>query len=305
LGTKGAGYDNIHNLGSIAGSYGTRDFFEFAGPRYAGAHTIGNDTFESFAGFSATELMEGKDTITGSIHWKVVGVGGDLKKSDFTNGVMSGIVKFAAGQTIGGLGFSFKSGFMPTKRETFNIELYSPSGGDGLGENDILTETLIPIAKGNQTINGANGNDDIACGPGKDVVNGLGGAATIYCGSGRDTINCDSGDDSVTAGTGVDTLVGGSGQDTFTFFLNDSKPSAPDTIEGFNHALGDKIAIAGASKYVGVKNFDGLANEIRAVENSALNETIVSYATTGEKTASIEIIVKGLHNFVAGDFGLP
>lgn len=304
-GAKGTGYDNIRNLGSITGSYGARDFFEFAGPRYAGAHTIGIDTAELFNGFAATELMEGKDTVTGSVHWKVVGVGGDLQKSDFVNGIMSGKVSFAAGQDIGGLDFSFVSAFTPTKRETFDIELYSPSGGDGLGENDILTETLIPVAKGNQTINGTNGDDDIACGPGNDVVNGMGGSDNIYCGSGRDTINCDSGDDEVTAGTGVDTLVAGSGRDAFTFFLDDSKPSAPDTIEGFNHALGDTISIAGASEFIGSKGFDGLANEIRAVENSTINETIVSYATTGEKTASIEIVVKGLHSFVAGDFGLP
>jgi hypothetical protein len=305
-GSTGSGIDNFDGAGPTSGHFSSKDFFEIASTTNTAGQSIGTPGFggQSFTGFSANVLMEGEDEVAGSVDWRVVGVGGDLQASDFTNGVMSGSLQFSAGEGNLGFGFSFVPGFTPPEQETFQIQLFSPSSGDVLGSGDVLTETLFRATAGADTITGTAGNDEIDGGAGNDVIHGGAGNDVLYGSAGNDTITGGAGNDQIDGGSGADILTGGAGADTFIYFAGDSNPGAPDTITDFTAAQGDRISIAGATTFLGTKWFDGHAGEIVYRENAAADLTHVYYDSNGDKKADTVIVLKGLHTLTASDFNL-
>ena len=248
--------------------------------------------------------MEGDDNFAGSVDWRVVGVGGDLQASDFTNGVMSGALQFSAGEGNRELSFSFVPGFTPPRAGDLPDPALFASSGDVLGSGDVMTETLFRATAGNDTITGTAGNDEIDGGAGNDVIYGGAGNDVIYGSAGNDRIYGGAGNDQIDGGPGADILTGGPGADTFIYFAGDSNPGAPDTITDFTPSQGDKISIAGATTFLGTKWFDGHPGEIVYREDAAADLTHVYYDSNGDKKADTVIVLKGLHTLTASDFNL-
>ena len=79
------------------------------------------------------------------------------------------------------------------------------SGKEGAGLGDAFATTL--------TIDGEEGNDDLAGGDGDDAVGGGSGNDTLKGGGGGDTVDGGDGDDVVSGGAASDVLTGGGGGD--------------------------------------------------------------------------------------------
>jgi hypothetical protein len=307
-GSKGTGIGNVDGGGPASGHFTNgHEFFEFYGNGpITGGQSLGPSGFggQSFTGFSAIVLQEG-ETDVGSVNWKVVPVGGDLTGADFTGGQLpSGTLNFDGNFNSRGISFSFATGFTVTKNETFKVVLYGPGAHEAVGSNSTFLVHLFAATAGNDHINGSSGVDSIDGGAGNDVINGNAGNDTLNGSAGNDHINGGDGNDTIYGGSGADILTGGTGADIFEYFsTSDSTAAARDTITDFSQSDGDQIQIFGASVFVGKHAFDGQAHEIRFVENTTTNTTLVEYDSNGDKIADSVIKLNGLINLTAADFG--
>ncbi|BBK30727.1 hypothetical protein EDC65_1836 [Stella humosa] len=89
-------------------------------------------------------------------------------------------------------------------------------------------------------VDGGAGNDVATGSLGRDLVLGGDGHDFVYGGQGDDMVRGGDGDDFVSGDIGTDGLYGDLGADTFFF----ASGSGGDSIEDFNPAEGDRIAIA-------------------------------------------------------------
>lgn len=88
-------------------------------------------------------------------------------------------------------------------------DLAEPGGSVNSGNGD----DSINGAPGNDSINAGNGNDTVNGGDGNDKISGGNGNDTLFGGRGDDILNGANGDDSLYAGSGVNQLLGGAGND--------------------------------------------------------------------------------------------
>lgn len=84
---------------------------------------------------------------------------------------------------------------------------------------------------------------------------GSGGNDTLTGGRGEDALLGGDGNDSLDGGAGHDTLAGGAGADRFGLYPG----SGRDVIADFNHAEGDRIALAARSAWTVTTGRDGFA----------------------------------------------
>ncbi|MEQ9639834.1 MAG: hypothetical protein RIM84_07390 [Alphaproteobacteria bacterium] len=157
-------------------------------------------------------------------------------------------------------------------------ELYGGGDDDGLLGGD-----------GDDALNGNSGADSVGGGDGDDVVRGQGGPDLLTGGVGNDTLVGHQGFDTLLGGDGDDVLIGGmaddsltggAGADVFSFGAG----GGTDTVADFERGV-DRLV------------FDGLA-DFAALDISAVGGgTQVSFAGT-------TVIVLGVDNLVAADFGL-
>src|SRR3546814_598145 len=103
----------------------------------------------------------------------------------------------------------------------------------------ILSNLVVPITEGADTLYGTIVDDTIAAQGGDDLVLGLEGQDSLDGGAGNDSVVGGNGDDVLRGGVGNDALNGGSGNDIYVF----SQGFGQDTIENFDDAAGrvDKI----------------------------------------------------------------
>jgi hypothetical protein len=305
-GSHGTAVANIDGGGLSGGHIAkAHDFFEFGGAVQTSGQSLGPSGFggSSFTGFYSTVIQEGTLT-AGSVHWKVVPIDGDVTGADFSGGVLpSGTLNFNGNFNNEEVSFSFASGFYVTHNETLRVVLSSPGHG-ALGSQKSFLVHLYAATSGDDHITGSAGADSIDGGAGNDVITGGTGNDNLTGGAGNDHLNGGDGNDVLFGGSGADILTGGAGADTFEYFLGDSTPTSRDTITDFSQSDSDRISIVGAKSFIGTAAFDGTAGEIRYVENTHTNTTLVEYDYNGDKKIDIEIKLNGLINLTASDFGL-
>ena len=94
-------------------------------------------------------------------------------------------------------------------------------------------------------LRGDSGANILWGGAGDDRLFGSAGNDILWGGDGDDRLRGGDGDDILIGGAGRDVLIGGAGADTFRFLdISDSSVSAPDRINGFRFAEGDRIDLS-------------------------------------------------------------
>lgn len=153
-------------------------------------------------------------------------------------------------------------------------------------------------------IKGTNGADTFETFKAGDRIFALGGNDTVKGLAGNDLIDGGTGNDTLTGGLGRDTLKGGTGADMFDFNVVADSPDGTgrDTIQGFSHAQGDRIDLAGidastkaagnqAFKWVQAADLDaaftGLAGQLRFAGGILMGDT------DGDRQADFEIRITG------------
>ncbi|WNL43920.1 Ig-like domain-containing protein [Halomonas sp. PAMB 3264] len=94
--------------------------------------------------------------------------------------------------------------------------------------------------KGNNLLEGTEGNDVLYGGAGNDRLEGGNGDDVLIGGKGMDTLKGGAGDDILIGGQGDDILYGGAGADTFKWEFGDrgtSGRAAEDTVKDFNKGV--------------------------------------------------------------------
>src|SRR3546814_10234696 len=81
----------------------------------------------------------------------------------------------------------------------------------------ILSNLVVPITEGADTLYGTIVDDTIAAQGGDDLVLGLEGQDSLDGGAGNDSVVGGNGDDVLRGGVGNDALNGGSGNDIYVF----------------------------------------------------------------------------------------
>ncbi len=101
-----------------------------------------------------------------------------------------------------------------------DVQLVVFDGGDG---NDLLdgTNAVLPLVgiggKGNDTLLGGAGDDNLRGNAGNDSLVGGAGDDNLIGDAGNDTLIGGDGDDNLVGGDGNDVLISGNGITTFTF----------------------------------------------------------------------------------------
>src|SRR3546814_21177575 len=85
----------------------------------------------------------------------------------------------------------------------------------------ILSNLVVPITEGADTLYGTIVDDTIAAQGGDDLVLGLEGQDSLDGGAGNDSVVGGNGDDVLRGGVGNDALDGGSGNDIYGFSQGD------------------------------------------------------------------------------------
>lgn len=109
----------------------------------------------------------------------------------------------------------------------FRLKYYSPEHPDGwhagsglitYGDNPFLPTQGVTLSGGfgNDSINGAEGNDNIDGGGDNDLLAGMGGNDSISGGAGDDRIAGGNGEDVISGDAGADEVVGGLGRDVIS-----------------------------------------------------------------------------------------
>ncbi len=155
----------------------------------------------------------------------------------------------------------------------------SQVGGDAAGDMLRFVENVTG-SSWNDRLFGDGGVNALNGGAGNDVLNGRGGA---------------------------DVLTGGAGNDRFVF--DSAWDANGDRIADFSagdildfSAIDANARKAGDQKfsYIGWKEFNGNAGQIRCYTNDASGTTVLQGDVNGDKIADFTIVLGGLHNFTGG-----
>src|SRR3546814_21070899 len=98
----------------------------------------------------------------------------------------------------------------------------------------ILSNLVVPITEGADTLYGTIVDDTIAAQGGDDLVLGLEGQDSLDGGASNDSVVGGNGDDVLRGGVGNDALNGGSGNDLYVF----RQGFGQDKIENFDDSTG-------------------------------------------------------------------
>jgi serralysin len=100
----------------------------------------------------------------------------------------------------------------------FNVHTVMFPGGEIRGQlvaiADDIDDVVTGTARGNDTLDGGNGNDAILGLAGNDTLNGGNGNEVLDGGGGDDTMAGGNGNDMLFGSVGIDTLIGGNGDDS-------------------------------------------------------------------------------------------
>ncbi len=154
-----------------------------------------------------------------------------------------------------------------------------------------------------------NGRFDIQAGAGDDSLTGGKRADVIDGGAGNDSIDGGIGDDILKGGAGDNVITGGRGADTIdvsagfhdrlVFRDSDSRPSAPDVVDGFDpgrdkldlHLIdADTTQARNQAFHLGGSAFTHSAGELIQYQD-AHNHTVIAGDVNGDGTADIQILL--------------
>ncbi|MCC7272314.1 MAG: S8 family serine peptidase [Alphaproteobacteria bacterium] len=153
-------------------------------------------------------------------------------------------------------------------------------------------------------ITGNNGANRLAGGAGDD---------TLVGGNGADSLLGEAGNDSIYGGNGADSLTGGDGLDLFVFRATGESPrgSGRDVVTDFDtvdvidlRTIDANTSSSGdqAFSFIGTSSFSGVRGQLRYDLTSLPGSAIVQGDTNGDRTADIEIQVRGVSSMNALDF---
>jgi Ca2+-binding RTX toxin-like protein len=217
--------------------------------------------------------------------------------------------------------------------------LFSDAGNDNLDGG--AGNDLLDGGAGNDNLEGDPGNDELRGGAGSDtasffddfstagvradlasgVASGvdigndrLFGIENLTGGRHNDLLFGNDGANVLTGDGDGDTLTGRGGADRFNYdYVDQSRPNAPDLIQDFNRAQGDRIDLAGIDARIGATGnqaftFIGQGPFTGEGQLRYHREFGVTYveANTGATTAGPELVIvlNGLFTLQTGDFVL-
>lgn len=131
--------------------------------------------------------------------------------------------------------------------EITNLDLDAADLGARLSD-PTLQDFWEFFLSGNDTVNGAGGNDVLKGAVGDDTLNGGAGNDVLMGGVGNDTLNGGAGNDWLQGDKGSDVATGGTGADVFAFYVGDGQLTITDFENGVdelaigNLAPGFKVA---------------------------------------------------------------
>jgi Ca2+-binding RTX toxin-like protein len=158
-------------------------------------------------------------------------------------------------------------------------------------------------------LHGKSGADHLVGGAADDTLFGNAGNDRLEGGAGADMLHGGAGKDTLIGGEGADVLEGGIRADVFLFqALNDSTPSASDTVLDFRHRI-DRIDLhlidantraTGDQdfSYIGHHDFTGKASELHFVDHA------LSGDVNGDKVADFTIHIDDVSSLTSADFFL-
>ena len=114
-----------------------------------------------------------------------------------------------AGDRINVFGANSSIGQTPASFARTSVKSIRVSVGDG--NDSVFLNSSLPALP--TTVDGGNGNDNLASGPGPATVTGGAGDDTITAGPSKDRLDGGDGADRLAGGAGDDTLLGGNGAD--------------------------------------------------------------------------------------------
>lgn len=289
--TFGAGFDTLRGIENLIGSaFGD----ELTGSTHA-------NVLEGGSGDDWLKGNQGNDLLIGGDDNDTL-MGGE---GDDTLIGGAGDDWLAGGDGFDTADYSDAAGSVTVRLSTIELQDTGGAGFDSLQG----IERLIGSAFGD-ALTGSARADTIEGGAGNDAIKGNADNDLLLGGQGLDTLWGGEGDDTLDGGADRDILYGGAGNDTFRFsFAGDSAPGAAtrDTIAdflGINDGGGDLIDFSALSETLtfhadGV--FHGGAGDVRFYE-SASGDTFVEADLNGDLKADVQILVRGLHDLVEGDF---
>ena len=109
-----------------------------------------------------------------------------------------------------------------------------------------LIGVVIDTGRGNDTVDGGEGADEIRTGDGNDVVRGRGGVDDIWLGTGNDIGNGGEGADTIHGENGRDTIAGGAGDDSLTGGADNDSLSGDGDDDSLSGGTGNDALSGGA-----------------------------------------------------------
>lgn len=247
--------------------------------------------------------------------WSRGGHGNDLLSGGSGNDVLMGgpgddVLDGGAGADIidGGTGHDMLSFASATWRVMVDLQNDAFDFGDAVGD------TYANI-------------DAITAGPYADQLRGDAFDNEFYGGRYSDRLYGRAGNDHLDGGRGVDALYGNAGADVLTgggpsdqrdrfiyFHAADSRPGEgnhdriTDFVSGVDRVeisrLDADLATAGNQAFtlIGTTPFSGSAGELRYLQDSVGNTTLLQADMDGDGLADFEIAFDGIHDFTADDF---
>jgi T5SS/PEP-CTERM-associated repeat protein len=289
--TFGAGFDTLRGIENLIGSaFGD----ELTGSVHDNVLEGGGgaDWLKGGAGNDLLLGGEGNDTLWGGTEDDTLAGGG-------------GDDVLVGGDGIDTADYSDALDGVTARLSTVQVQDTGGSGFDALqGIERLIGSDFADDLTGSvhaDTIEGGTGDDAVKGGADNDSLSG---------GEGLDTLWGGEGDDTLTGGADRDILYGGAGDDTFVFnFAGDSAPGAAtrDTIGDFLGLKGggedriDLSALAPSLTFHDDGAFHGGAGDVRFYE-SASGDTFVEADLNGDLRADLQLVVRGLHDLVEGDF---
>lgn len=167
----------------------------------------------------------------------------------------------AAGKTISGdagIDIAYVTGSTGVSFRLADHTFEGAWGGDGndrLDGSGLSDDLPIFGGKGNDTIIGGNGDDNLSGDAGHDLINGGAGDDRMFGGAGNDQLNGGTGDDLLSGNDGNDTLngdggddllMGGVGADVLNGNADDDRLDGGAGNDTLNGGSGDDVLIGGA-----------------------------------------------------------
>ena len=239
----------------------------------------GNALGNIITGNSANNVLDGAggaDTLVG-------GAGNDIYIVDNTAEVITEAASEGVDQVQSSVSFTLAA----------NIEALYLTGTTAINGTGNAIDNLLVGNSGNNTLNGAGGNDILQGGAGTDTLTDTVGNNLFDGGAGNDTITGGTGNELFIGGTGSDTITTSTGADVIAFNLGDGSD-----IVNSSTGKDNTVSLGKGIKYADLQ-FKKNGNDLILVTGASDQITFKDwYAnTTNHNVANLQIVIEGTSDY--------